>query len=176
MSPTTIENPILNSPFAEPVRHFRFGEDGITDEIVEVRRPSSYFIPIAKPRTRGKAGPAQLALETEWIAERVQENKLINDVRARVDLWRRGGYVGVTKTTRRLLEYWSDPGRSRSDDNDIERARLGRPVSSSYSTHPSISHRAILGPPRWPRGGTVLQHALSPRRARRRRYRLPIGA
>ena len=29
-----IENPILNSPFEEPDRHFRFDDDGITDEIV----------------------------------------------------------------------------------------------------------------------------------------------
>jgi len=40
-----IENPILSSPFDEPRRHFRFGEDGITDEITEARRVSSYFVP-----------------------------------------------------------------------------------------------------------------------------------
>ena len=27
-----IENPILNSPFAAPTRHFRFDDEGITDE------------------------------------------------------------------------------------------------------------------------------------------------
>lgn len=45
-----IENPILNTPFAEPVRHFRFDDEGITDHVVEGRRPSSYFMPI--PTTR----------------------------------------------------------------------------------------------------------------------------
>jgi type III restriction enzyme len=40
-----IENPILNSPFREPTRHFRFSDDGITDEVVDKRRVSSYFIP-----------------------------------------------------------------------------------------------------------------------------------
>jgi len=44
-----IDNPILNSAFAEPSRHFRFGEEGITSEIIEKRRTSSYFIPIAQP-------------------------------------------------------------------------------------------------------------------------------
>jgi type III restriction enzyme len=44
-----IENPILNSPFAEPRRHYQFDEDGITDQVVEARRPSSYSIPIAAP-------------------------------------------------------------------------------------------------------------------------------
>jgi hypothetical protein len=35
-----IENPILNSPFEEPCRHFRFGEEGITNEIISSRRSS----------------------------------------------------------------------------------------------------------------------------------------
>lgn len=52
--PVVIANPIINSPFAEPVRHFRFDDDGITDEIVESRRTSAYFIPIAQPKKRGK--------------------------------------------------------------------------------------------------------------------------
>jgi type III restriction enzyme len=34
MPPVVIENPILNSPFDEPRRHFRFGEEGITSEVV----------------------------------------------------------------------------------------------------------------------------------------------
>ena len=29
-----IENPVINSPFEEPRRHFRFDDNGITDEIV----------------------------------------------------------------------------------------------------------------------------------------------
>ncbi len=48
MADVLIENPVLNSPFAEPTRHFVFDEDGITDEIAESRRPSSFFIPIAQ--------------------------------------------------------------------------------------------------------------------------------
>jgi len=30
-----IENPILNSPYEAPTRHFRFDDEGITDEVVE---------------------------------------------------------------------------------------------------------------------------------------------
>ena len=33
-----IDNPVLNSPFEEPRRHFRCADDGITDEIVAGRR------------------------------------------------------------------------------------------------------------------------------------------
>lgn len=32
-----IENPIINKPFEEPKRHFKFGDDGITDEVVSER-------------------------------------------------------------------------------------------------------------------------------------------
>ena len=47
MPQAVIENPILNSPFEEPSRHFVFDDRGITNEIAETRRISSYFVPIA---------------------------------------------------------------------------------------------------------------------------------
>ncbi|MBK6645381.1 MAG: DEAD/DEAH box helicase family protein [Anaerolineales bacterium] len=110
MKQVVIENPVLNSPFEEPKRHFRFTEDGITDEIVEERRISQYFVPI--PRAKKKSAK-QLSFETEWTADRVEENKEINRIRERVALWRRGGYVGITKITARLLEYWKREDRER---------------------------------------------------------------
>jgi type III restriction enzyme len=110
MPQVVIENPVLNSPFEEPKRHFKFTEDGITDEIIEERRISQYFIPI--PRARKKS-PKQLSFETEWTADRVEENKDINRIRERVAVWRKGGYVGITKTTSRLLEYWKQEDRER---------------------------------------------------------------
>jgi type III restriction enzyme len=107
-----IENPVINSPYDEPKRHFKFTEEGISDEIIEgTRRPSSYFIPIARPRSRGRQ--AQLSLETEWTEDRLKENDEINRIRARVAIWRKGGYVGVTKTTSRLLEYWNNSEREK---------------------------------------------------------------
>ncbi len=61
MADTVIENPILNSPYFEPNWHFRFDEDGITNEVVEGRRKSSYFVPIPPPKKKGK----QLLFDTE---------------------------------------------------------------------------------------------------------------
>lgn len=110
MQQVVIENPVINSPFVEPKRHFRFTEQGITDEIVDGRRVSSYFIPI--PRAK-KKNPKQLAFETEWTADRIEENKLINKIRERVAVWRQGGYVGITKTTAQLLDYWKRDDRGR---------------------------------------------------------------
>ena len=109
MAQAIIENPVINSPFAEPERHFRFTEEGITDEIVQGRRVSSYFIPIARPKKKGK----QLVFDTEWTQDRIEENRLVNQIRERVKLWRQGGYVGVTTITRQLLDYWTDPERER---------------------------------------------------------------
>jgi len=34
-----IENPVINSPFREPDRHFRFTDEGITNEVIEVADP-----------------------------------------------------------------------------------------------------------------------------------------
>ncbi len=111
MKQVVITNPVLNSPYDEPTQHFRFDDDGITDEIAtEAASVSSYFIPIARPKKKGKQSTL---FETEWTQDRIEENKLVNDIRQRVAQWRKGGYVGVTPTTSRLLQYWTDPDREK---------------------------------------------------------------
>jgi type III restriction enzyme len=111
MPQVIIENPILNSPYAEPVRHFRFSDEGITSEVAKGRRSSSYFVPVPKARSQTKS---QLAFETEWTQERIQDNKFINQVRERVARWRTGGYAGaVTRTTADLLKHWQSTERAR---------------------------------------------------------------
>lgn len=91
MNQVTIENPVLNSPFEEPKRHFKFTEDGITDKIIEERWISQYFVPIPQPK---KKSAKQLAFaETGWTADRVEENKDINRIRERVAIWRKGEFA-----------------------------------------------------------------------------------
>lgn len=107
MRQVVIENPCINSPFEEPGRHFVFTDEGITDEIVVRRRVSSYFIPIAGTRKKGK----QLVIESEWTRDRIEENRNVNRIRQRISLWRQGGYSGLTPITRRLLEHWTNPER-----------------------------------------------------------------
>src|SRR5437667_11649708 len=109
MPQVVIENPIINSPFCEPTRHYRFSDDGITDQTDEGRRISCYFVPIARPKKKGKEN----SLFTEWTQDRIEENKLVNKIRRRVAMWREGGYLGVTPTTARLLAYWTDPAREK---------------------------------------------------------------
>ncbi len=109
MPDTPIDNPVLNTPYAEPSRHFRFSDDGITDEVVPGRRKSAYFVPIAPPRKQGQ----QLVFDTQWTPDRMRPNEHVNQIRERVALWRQGGYVDVTPVTRRLLEYWTDAEREK---------------------------------------------------------------
>lgn len=105
MSKVTIDNPVINSPFEEPQRHFKFTPRGITEDIVEGRRESEYFIPMPKPRKQSPERQMKLLPDPE-----VREaNVFINRVRAQVTAWRKSGYPGVTLTTRRLLEYWNNP-------------------------------------------------------------------
>lgn len=44
-----------------PARHWQFTDEGITNEIVETRRASAYFVPIPAPKKNDK----QLHFDTE---------------------------------------------------------------------------------------------------------------
>jgi type III restriction enzyme len=108
MTRVVIENPILNSPFREPEQHFRFSDEGITQDVAEGRRRSTYFVPIPPPK---KKTAGQLVLGAEFARERAQDNDFINRVREQVNAWRTTRYPGVTAVTRELLRYWTDPDR-----------------------------------------------------------------
>ena len=109
MAPPVIDNPILNAPFEEPSRHFRFDDSGITGDVADGRRESGYFLPIASPRKKG----GQLKFETEWTQDRFLSSPRINRIRERVKQWRTGGYVGCARTSERLLAYWNNPEREK---------------------------------------------------------------
>jgi len=53
-----IENPVINSPFDEPQRHFHFDDEGITDIIVDKRRESGYFVPVQLRAAAQEGTPA----------------------------------------------------------------------------------------------------------------------
>jgi len=113
-SAETLANPILNSPYDPPGRHFVLGPHGPTGEIRVGRRPSESFIPIPVGRRQKDQTPEateQEALDFDVTGERREANSLINDLRARVDLWRARGYPRVTPISRKLLQHWSDPSR-----------------------------------------------------------------
>ncbi|MDD5025900.1 MAG: DEAD/DEAH box helicase family protein [Candidatus Peribacteraceae bacterium] len=110
MSSDLMEDPILNSPYNEPSRHFGADERGLTQEVVESRRPSSFYIPVPKAKTKQKQLDLHLA-EGAFGSELQKENEFINKVRAKIKEWRAIGYSGITKASRDLLMYWKDESR-----------------------------------------------------------------
>ena len=124
MSRDFYDNPILNSPYAEPTRHWKLGEENQpTGEVINSRRESSFVTPVPPPRRgRDSGSQADLVDQTpEQIANEQQQYDTtanINEIRRYVDEWRKipnPGDWGVTRTTRLLLEHW------RSDKFDRER-------------------------------------------------------
>jgi type III restriction enzyme len=111
-NPGGLENPILTSPYEAPRRHFVIGTNGPTGEIKDGRRPSESYIPVPVGKKSASAVvPEQQGLDFDITGERREVNSLINDIRARVELWRARGYGGVNPITRKLLLHWADPAR-----------------------------------------------------------------
>jgi type III restriction enzyme len=98
------ENPVINSPFDEPRRHFRFSDEGITNEIVSERRTSSYFIPIAAP----KKNLAEVAKNqgNAWIENEIRRtnedaNPKLHRVACKIrDPWDAQGLIRATLRAR----------------------------------------------------------------------------
>lgn len=106
-----MKNPIINSPYKEPNRHFAADERGISDEILDFRRPSTRYVS-AMPRTRKRDRQLQMNLaEGAFSAEMQEDNEFINKIRFVIAEWRKKEYPGITKTSRDLLYYWQDEGR-----------------------------------------------------------------
>lgn len=107
MPPVVIENPIINSPYREPTRHFRDENGQIVNAIDAGRRGSSYFLPIAAPKK--KAAPGLFDEDLEEKAESTH----VNRIRQLVKQWRDEGWLDITHATRALLEHWHDADRFR---------------------------------------------------------------
>ena len=94
-------DPVLCSPYEPPDRHWALDDLGraLPAEPLHGRRDA---VSIGPPLDRKQA---QAALD---LRDR-RPNPLVQDIRAKVDDWRRCNYPCVTPTTRRLLHYWTDP-------------------------------------------------------------------
>ncbi len=106
----SIESPILNSPYAEPSRHFKSDDRGLTDEIISARRPSSFYIPVPRAKTKQQQLDLNLA-EGAYGSELQRDNEFINRVRQKINEWRSAEYPGITRISRDLLHYWQDETR-----------------------------------------------------------------
>lgn len=107
--------PILNSPYEYPGRHWALDELGQpTGKVIEDRRRSQLITPIPRPQKQKKLGKqAELDLLGSTGLDTAQQKydpiPIINLVRGAVDEWRKlesPGQWMVTPETARLLEYW----------------------------------------------------------------------
>lgn len=93
--PDTIEQLIINSPFEEPRRYWRYARETRTFTLEDGRRPAGYV----------RATPGAKAFDDPGI---FVELPLANQIRGRVKAWREADYPGATGITRRLLAHWYD--------------------------------------------------------------------
>lgn len=115
MSDRFFTQPILNSPYEYPSKHWELDGDGQpTHRILEYRRTAEFITPIPKPRKRRQFGK-QMELvfdEGKGLSTSGQQYDLtgnINTVRRYVDQWRMipdPNEWKVTPETARLLQHW----------------------------------------------------------------------
>ncbi len=108
------EQPILNSPYEYPSRHWELDPSGQpTNKIRDERRKVAFITPIPKPKKSSAGQPkmvfdeAAQALGTE--AQQYDLTAFIGGVRQRVDRWRELSDPHawqVTPETARLLQHW----------------------------------------------------------------------
>jgi type III restriction enzyme len=96
-----VSEPILNSPYQEPSRHWKIFEDQPPELVVARRLPVYYY------RFPGKETQSTQR-EDRGIAV---ELKLVSIIRAQVKAWVAAGYPGASATTLDLLHHWSREGR-----------------------------------------------------------------
>ena len=96
MPQTTIDRLIINFPYDEPSRHWKYERETRLFDLVEGRRPAGYLIASGDSRTFDDPG-------------KFVQIPLVNQIRQRVKLWREAGYPGVSSITKRLLDHWTDP-------------------------------------------------------------------
>jgi type III restriction enzyme len=109
------EQPILNSPYAYPGRHWELDADGQpTNHIADRRRRSELTTPVPKPQKRRRAtGQGELGLGLgDGLSTAGQEynpTPIINEIRSYVAAWRNLSNPNqwqVTPETARLLQHW----------------------------------------------------------------------
>jgi type III restriction enzyme len=109
------EQPVLNSPYEHPIRHWELDASGQpTQQIAESRRRAEFITPIPKPRKRkDSAAQSQLLFDEgkglSTDKQQYDHTAIINAVHQQVDRWRalpNPDDWRVTPETARLLQHW----------------------------------------------------------------------
>lgn len=107
------EQPILNSPYDLPDRHWELDAQGQpTQRIIETRRKAEFITPIPKPRKQRQKQDVLVFDEGKGLSTEKQQydpTPIINDLRYQVDQWRKLSNPSdwlVTPETATLLQHW----------------------------------------------------------------------
>lgn len=108
------EQPILNSPYEYPIRHWELVDGQPTQQILDKRRRAEFITPIPKPKKRRAAADQQGFVfdEGKGLSTKDQQydpTSIINELRRHVDQWRtipNPNHWQVTPETVRLLQHW----------------------------------------------------------------------
>jgi type III restriction enzyme len=90
---TSIDRLILNPPFDEPTKHWKYHRETRDFELVASRRPAGYV----------QATPGAKNFDDPGI---FVELPLVNRIRTKVRSWREGGYANLEMPARELIEHW----------------------------------------------------------------------
>jgi type III restriction enzyme len=109
------KQPILNSPYEYPTRHWELNDDGQpTNKFKESRRRAEFITPIPKPKKRKQPAQKEMVFdEGKGLSTKEQQydsqSWIINEVRSEVDKWRQipnSNDWKVSPETSRLLQHW----------------------------------------------------------------------
>lgn len=116
MNERFFSQPILNSPYHVPTRHWALDESGQpTQQVIPMRRRATFITPIPKPRRRKKSETEQQIFvfdEGKGLSTQAQQydpTSIINQVRDEVEKWRmlpNPKDWQVTAESGRLLQHW----------------------------------------------------------------------
>jgi type III restriction enzyme len=112
MSERFFNDPILNSPYERPSRHWELVKGIPTQVELAGRRESQLITPIPKPRKRGgKNEQRELEFGAQGLSDSDQQYEVtqqINSIRALVEKWRQApeSQWKVSAETARLLKHW----------------------------------------------------------------------
>ncbi|KAB7646100.1 BPTD_3080 family restriction endonuclease [Polymorphobacter fuscus] len=113
MTQQFFDAPILNSPYASPVRHWELDTNGQPTNIISPSRRSSSLvspIPKAKKSRNAKGQQADFLADRDDLGFEQEYNptEVINGIRSAVASWRdlTESQWNVTPTTARLLRHW----------------------------------------------------------------------
>ena len=108
------EQPILNSPYSYPARHWELDKSGQpTDQILASRRTAEFITPIPKPKKQKGAKQKEIVFDEgaglSTAALQYDPTPVINELRRHVDAWREIPNPNdwkVSPETARLLQHW----------------------------------------------------------------------